>query len=436
MNTLYLECQMGAAGDMLTAALLELFDHPESKVDELNRLGIPDVEYRLEHAKSHGIHGLRVHVYLHGEEEKTCDIHAHEQSHPHGHHHANEAGHDDTYPHQHEHQHEHQPHHHTTLSDIQAIVRTLKIDAQVQADILSIYTYIAEAESSAHGVNVEEVHFHEVGTMDAVADITAVCYLLHQLHPDNIVCSAIHVGCGHVHCAHGILPVPAPATAWLLRGIPCYGGSISGELCTPTGAAIIRHFADAFGTMPSMRIAKIGYGMGHKIFSSPNCVRAFLGHTSDESDQIIELSCNIDDMTPEDLAFAQEQLFSAGAVEVYTTSVSMKKSRSAFILTVHAPISSRQFMLETIFRHTSTIGIRENICQRYTLERHLETITTRYGSLRVKRSTGYGVERIKYEYEDLSRIAREHDITLESLKHELNTMLVQQQFRTDKAVDP
>ena len=424
MKTLYLECQMGAAGDMLTAALLELFDNPQEVVDTFNKWGIPGVEYHLECTESHGIRGTRMHVHVNGVEEHSHDVldcahaHAHHEHEHHEHeHHEHEHHEHEHHEHEHhEHEHHEHAHCHTSLADIHAIVDKISVEPDVRADIMSVYKLLAEAESAAHGVTVEEVHFHEVGSMDAVADIAAVCYLLHQLHPDEIVSSPIHVGSGHVHCAHGILPVPAPATAWLLRGIPCYGGDVRGELCTPTGAALIRHFATSYGPMPEMRIAKIGYGLGQKSFECLNCVRAFIGQCDEPSEKIVEFSCNIDDMTPESLAFAQARLFEAGALEVYTTSVTMKKSRSGFVLTVHAPLSLKAQMLETIFKHTTTIGIRETICHRYRLERQMETRTTRYGDVRLKISRGYGVERRKFEYEDMARIARGQNISLEDVK--------------------
>lgn len=244
MKTLYLDCGMGAAGDMLTAALLELLPDRAAFVEELNGLGIPGIRFATQKSVKCGITGTHMSVTVHGHEE-------------------GEDG--------------HHPHHHGSMADIRGIVSTLAIPTMVKLDILSVYEEIAQAESHVHGVPVAHIHFHEVGAMDAVADITAVCLLLHRLSPDQIIASPVRVGSGQVRCAHGILPVPAPATAYLLRGIPIYGGTISGELCTPTGAALLKHFVQEFGSIPAMRISAIGYGMGKKDFSSANCVRAMLG---------------------------------------------------------------------------------------------------------------------------------------------------------------
>lgn len=167
-------------------------------------------------------------------------------------------------------------HHHRGMHEIEHIIEDLKLSQKVRSDVLAVYALIAEAESHVHGVPVTDIHFHEVGTMDAIADITAVCLLMERIAPQQVISSPVHVGSGHVHCAHGILPVPAPATAYILRDVPIYGGGIKGELCTPTGAALLKHFVTSFGNMPVMKTEMIGYGMGKKDFEAANCVRAFL----------------------------------------------------------------------------------------------------------------------------------------------------------------
>lgn len=280
---------------------------------------------------------------------------------------------------------------------------------------MAVYGLIAEAESHAHGLPVTEIHFHEVGTMDAVADITAVCMLMERLAVDEVVVSPVHVGSGQVKCAHGILPVPTPATAYILKNIPIYGGVVSGELCTPTGAALLRHFANRFGSMPVLKPQSIGYGMGKKDFEAANCVRAILGESEDSGDVICELSCNVDDMSGEAIGFAMDRLFEAGALDVYTVPIGMKKSRPAVMIHVMCRESDKEAILETIFKHTTTIGIRENILRRYTLTRRTETEETVYGPVRCKISAGYGTQHKKYEYDDLARIAKENDLSIETV---------------------
>lgn len=290
MKTLYFECNMGAAGDMLTAALLELHPDPADFVKRFNALGIPKVQMTAESAVKCGITGTHVSITVDGEEEESHDVplHDHEHHHDHDHHdheheHHHEHDHDhhnhDHHHHDHNHEHHHHHHHHAGMHEIEEIVAGLNIPKKVQQDVLAVYGLIAEAESHAHGRPVTEIHFHEVGTMDAIADVTAVCLLMAELAPEQVLASAVHVGSGQVRCAHGILPVPAPATAYILRDVPIYGGRVRGELCTPTGAAILKHFASDFGAMPVMRVHAIGYGMGKKDFEAANCVRALLGDT-------------------------------------------------------------------------------------------------------------------------------------------------------------
>lgn len=394
MKTLYLDCGMGAAGDMLTAALLELLPDRDEFLAELNGLGIPGVTVISEPSAKCGIQGTRITVKVNGEEESE-EMHGHD--HDHGHEH----------PHDEEHHH----HHHSGMQDIEHIIEELPVSGKVKADILAVYSLIADAESHAHGVPVTEIHFHEVGTMDAVADVTAVCMLMERLSPEMVVVSPVHVGSGHVQCAHGILPVPAPATAYILRDVPIYGGGIKSELCTPTGAALLKYFATKFGDMPVMRTTAIGYGMGKKDFTAANCVRALVGETEDTGDMVTELCCNLDDMTAEAIGFAEEQLFAADALEVYTVPAQMKKSRPGVLLHVLCHDKDRDRIVRLIFKHTTTLGIRENFSRRYTLSRTVETVQTDLGEVRIKTSSGYGVTRGKYEYEDVARIAREQEMS-------------------------
>ena len=401
MKTLYLDCGMGAAGDMLTAALLELTPDPDLFLEKLNALGIPDTVYRKEKSVKCGVTGTRVSVLVHGAEE-GCE-HKHDHDHEHGHEHGH--GHGDA------------GHHHSKLDDIRHIVTEhASLPAKVAEDVMRVYTMIADAESEVHGVPVSEVHFHEVGAMDAIADIAAVCLLMDELSPEEVVVSPVHVGSGSVKCVHGVLPVPAPATALILKDVPIFGGKIQGELCTPTGAALLKHFATRFGDMPVMAVKKIGYGMGKKDFTAANCVRAMLGETEDETDTVTELSCNVDDMTGEEIGFAMERLFEGGAHEVYTVPIGMKKSRPGTLLRVMCALQDRDRMIGLIYKYTSTIGVRETLTKRYILNRSVAAVPTRFGEVRVKRSAGYGTEKKKYEYEDRARIARENGLSLREAK--------------------
>lgn len=379
MRTLYLDCGMGAAGDMLTAALLELLPDPDGFVQELNGVGIPGVAVSREPSVKCGVAGTRVTVTVDGCEEGD----------------------------------EHDHHHHSRPADVEELVRDrLHLPEAVKADVLAVYSLLAEAESRVHGVPVTDIHFHEVGTMDALADITAVCLLMRRLAPGRVAASPVHTGYGHVRCAHGILPVPAPATAYLLRGIPACGGWIEGELCTPTGAALLKYFVNDFGPMPLMRTEAIGYGMGKKDFPAANCLRAMLGESEGSADTVTELSCNVDDMTAEAVAFAVEKLLSGGALDVYTVPVGMKKGRPGTLIRALCRPEDAETMARLIFRHTSTIGIRLCELGRFVLDRRIETADTPYGPVRRKISSGYGVERVKYEHDDLARLADERGVSL------------------------
>ena len=390
MKTLYIDCGMGAAGDMLTAALLELHPAPAEFVERLNRLGFPGVEVSAEKSVKCGIAGTHVSVKVNHIEE---DEHLHD--HPYDHHHG-------------------------SMEEIRSIVSRLPIPTMVKLDIMAVFGEIAAAESRVHGVPVEQIHFHEVGSMDAIVDITAVCLLLQELEVDRVLASAVHVGSGTVRCAHGILPVPAPATAHILKDVPIYGGAIEGELCTPTGAALLKHFVEDFGDMPTMRVQKIGYGMGKKDFPRANCVRVLLGETAGQKDGVWELSCNVDDMTGEEIGFALERLLEQGALDVFTMPIGMKKSRPGIILTVICREGDKDKLAEMLFRYTTTLGVRETRCQRKTLERRIVTEETPYGPVRKKISQGYGVVREKWEYEDLARIAKEQNLSLAQLRSRLD----------------
>lgn len=436
---LYFDCAMGAAGDMLSAALLELMPDREKTVAALNEIGIEGVTFVAEESVKCGITGTHLQVLVRGEEEESHDVcmqesaHQREQIQGCGHTHDYEPSrdhepshvHDDTqfhidHAHDHHHPHDHHhSHHHATLAQIEHIVSHLHLSGQTKEHVLAVYRLIAQAEGKAHGKPVSEIHFHEVGTMDAVADITAFCYLMEQLAPDKVVVSPIHVGSGHVHCAHGILPVPAPATAYILQEVPIYGGRIQGELCTPTGAALLKHFATAFGNMPVMQTKAIGYGMGKKDFEAANCVRVFYGESAQERNSVAQLECNLDDMTAEQTGFAMEVLLEAGALDVYTVPVGMKKNRPATMLCVLCKEEEAEKMAVLLLQHTTTLGVRKSSKERFVLERRIQEVGTPYGTIRKKIADGYGIHREKYEYEDLSRIAREKKMSLTQLLEQL-----------------
>lgn len=426
MKILYFDCAMGAAGDMLAAALYEICPDKEGFLAALNAAGIPGLTAVAEKDARGGVSGCRFRMRINGaEEEAALPEEGHSHEHAHAHEHGHGHGHD---------------HAHSSLPAIRDLIAGLKLPPQVKDDVCAVYGLIAQAESAVHGSSVEQVHFHEVGALDAVADVTAVSLLIRTIAPDRILASPIHVGSGTVRCAHGLLPVPAPATAWLLRGVPVYGGNIKGELCTPTGAALLKYFAADFGPLPRLTVDRIGYGLGSRdVAEAPNVLRAILGVSSGENageskdentgenasvfagDTVWELSCNLDDMTGEELGFAQEKLWDAGALDVWTAAIGMKKNRPGVQLNCMCREEDLNAVKEVFFRHTSTWGVRARESRRILLRRREESRQTEAGPVRIKTAdTG----KSKPEYEDLARIARS-----------LGTSLAEARLLLDKAED-
>ena len=388
MKGLFLDCQMGIAGDMLTATLLGLVDNPETWIERLNQIGIPDVTYTLIPKEDKGLEGYRVAVTINGiEESEHGEIDMHE---------------------------EHSDYH------IYSEHNSLSISNTCKQNAINVYNLVAQAEAKVHKSTVTQIHFHELGMLDAIADIVAVCVLLEELNFDEIIISPIHVGTGTVHCAHGELPVPAPATMELLAGIPMYADyQIKGELCTPTGAALAKYFGTAFSHMPVMTPTKISYGFGTKQFERPNCIRAFVEINNDLEDIIIEMSCNLDDMTPEEIGYAVEQLLLSPALDVFTTPIMMKKQRPGTMLTVLCKEGGMDKVRDLIFRHTTSLGIRYHQCERYILNRSTGDIDWEGNRIAFKTSSGFGVKRHKYEYDSLAAIAKQNDMSLLDLKRQL-----------------
>lgn len=436
MKTLYIECAMGAAGDMLTAALLDLLSPEEQQafLEQMNQL-LPGVQMQVHPAQKCGVQGLHVHVLVNGEEEHSHDHgpvhpevhpapavheHPHEHDHEHEHHHEHEHSHTHEHEHPHDHVHEHGHghghHHHATMAWVEHTIQETSLPPEVKERALEVYRTIAQAESAAHGCPVDQVHFHEVGALDAVADVTAVCLLLHILAPEKIVASPVHLGSGQVRCAHGILPVPAPATAYILQGVPAYTGTIRGELCTPTGAALLKTFAQSFGPMPVMVTEKVGIGVGSKDFEAANVLRVFWGTDAEQEqtkkDQIVELRCNLDDMTGEAIGYVCELLLEEGALDVYTAPIQMKKSRPAVLLCCLCHPSEQDKLTQLMLRHTTTWGVRASAMGRSVLATRIVPVKTKYGMIRIKQGTGYGVKKCKVEYGDMAAAAARAGVEL------------------------
>ena len=431
MKILYLDCNMGASGDMLFGALLGLAGNKVPFIEKINSIGIPHVKVSCKTLTKNGIAGNKVFVKIDGIEE-------------HHHHHVETQKH-------HSHHHEHRK-----LKDINHIISKLKIPKTVKENAQAAYQILAQAESKAHNCEVSQIHFHEIGELDAIADIVGICMLIDEIGADKIIASPVNIGGGFVKCAHGVLPVPAPATTELLKGVPVYSGEIREELCTPTGAAILKHFAKEFGDIPKIKIQKSSYGFGSKEFKVLNAVRAFIGeanflpasapchsgldpesiltlssgkskdnmdtgfHRYDKNEgnfvsEVAKLECNLDDMTGEEIGFAFETILENGALDVWTAPIQMKKNRPGILFSVLCKTEQADFFAGLILKHTSTFGVRKEILSRYTLDRKIETKTTPYGKIRVKtgwnkvRSKAPGnkvlfnIKKSKPEYEDIRR---------------------------------
>jgi uncharacterized protein (TIGR00299 family) protein len=375
MKILYLDCGMGASGDMILGALLSLARNQTKFLKAINSIGIPRVKISRKTLVKNGVAGNKVFVKIDGIEE--------------GHHH----GHSDKHL-----------HHHRKLQDVNKIINKLKISKGVKDAALAVYQSIAQAEGKAHNCEVSQIHFHEVGELDAISDIVGCCMLIEEIGADKIAASPVNVGGGFVKCAHGVLPVPAPATVELLKGVPIFSGKIKEELCTPTGAALLKYFAGEFADLPEMKIEKIGYGFGSKEFEVLNAVRAFIGETAQGSkEEVAKLECNLDDMTGEEIGFAFEKILESGALDVWTAPIQMKKNRPGVLFSVLCKKEQADFFAGLILKHTTTFGVRKEMLSRYILDRKIKTKKTPYGSIRVKTGKAFGIEKSKPEYEDVRR---------------------------------
>ncbi len=384
MKTLYLECSAGASGDMMMSALSGLLDDIDPFVKRMNSLGIPGVEVRREKTEKLGIACNHIAVEICGGEEDDIE---------HCHHHS-----------------------HITTKSVSEIIDSLDVSDKVREDAKGIYSLIAEAESNAHGVPVDKVHFHEVGMLDAVTDIVGVCLLFEMLAPEHVYASPVRTGYGHVTCMHGTIPIPAPATEYILRGIPCYAGDVEGEFCTPTGAAVLKHFVDEFTGMPFMTYSKVGYGAGKKDYPIANMIRAFLGESSHGLPRVCEIVCNVDDMFPEDIAETMQVLLDEGALDAFITPIIMKRGRPASMITCLCRPTDTDRFSRLMLAHTSSSGLRVTLKDRYEMVSHFEERQIGGHTVKVKVSEGFGIRKEKPEFSDLKEISDKTGIPVRELR--------------------
>lgn len=416
MNVLYFDCAAGISGDMTLGALLDLGVDEHLFLEELAKLHVDGYTIQIEETQKNGIRAKHVNVLVDGQPAEDADSeHA-----PHDH--GEKVGHE--HPHDHGEKTGHAHHHeHRTFADIRRIIEESGLAEDVKALALRIFGRVAKAEAKVHGKAVDEVHFHEVGAVDSIVDIVGCAILIHELHPQAVYASVIHEGHGFVHCQHGMLTVPVPATSEILAaaGAPLAQIDIDGELVTPTGAAIITELAQSFGDMPAMEIEKIGWGAGTKNFPIPNVLKVYAGRAvlpdekssfAAQRDEIVVLQTNLDDCTGEMLGHAMDVLMKAGALDVSYTPIFMKKNRPAYCLTVLARPDDEMKLEALIFQHTTTIGIRKRREVRSVLTRERTTVSTPYGEMGAKKVFLNGKERIYPEYESAVKLTEQRGITL------------------------
>ncbi|WP_214628321.1 nickel pincer cofactor biosynthesis protein LarC [Paenibacillus agaridevorans] len=378
-----------------------------------------------DHSHDHGHSHSHDHSHDHGHSHSHEHSHDHGHSHSHEHSHAHDHGHSHSHDHGHDHGHTHDHYHdheHRKASDILAMIRNSALPERVKARCLAIFEVIAEAEAKIHGMSPADVHFHEVGAMDSIVDIIGVCLALENLGIDRIVVSPVPVGHGRIRIAHGVYPIPAPATAEIMTGVPISAFTAQGELTTPTGAGIVKALASSFGPTPAGVVERIGYGAGTKDMDHPNVVRAVLYREENaaQSERITVLETQVDDTTGERLGYTMEKLFGAGALDVYYTPVFMKKNRPGVLLTVLCHARDKAACEDILLRETSTFGVRSYEADRRILDRSWVEAETRYGMIKVKQAhDGERLVKSSPEYEDAAKAARKYGVSLEEVYQEV-----------------
>jgi uncharacterized protein (TIGR00299 family) protein len=448
MRIAYLECFSGISGDMFLGALVDAGVSPQLLKDTVSALGV-GAKLEISRVMRSGISATKVDVWVDGEKDMPREEYWARQNdegmartpspakadHKHDHHHEHGPGHDDhdhhhvdepsragaPVPHEHEHA---QPH--RGLTEICRIISSAAISDHAKKTAISIFEALGAAEAKIHNVPIEEIHFHEVGAVDAMVDIVCAAVGAEALGVDEIVCSPLNVGGGTVKCAHGTFPVPAPATVELLKGAPVYSSGVQAELVTPTGAAIVKTLAHRFGAFPVMQIEHSGYGAGSREFDGhANVARLVIGDAASThvsraaSGTITVLEANLDDLNPQVFGYVMDRLFEEGALDVFGMPVQMKKNRPGTLLTILCKPEDAETLTELIFVETTTLGVRRREEARQTLARRWENVRTQWGEVRIKIASMNGtVTNYAPEYEDCRRIAAEHRVPLKTVMQE------------------
>ena len=427
MKVLYFDCFSGASGDMVLGALLDAGVPLDDVRRAIASLPLEDVELDVERVDRSGIGATKLNVRVGGlpvggttEPTDSHDhghTHEHDQTHDHGHTH-HDHGHEQAHtPVENVHRHNH---HHRGLSDISAMVDASAVSSAVGARAKTLFRRLAETEAAIHQMPVEQVHLHEVGAVDSIVDIVGAVVALEAVGVGRFVSSPLNVGSGTVRCAHGVLPVPAPATARLLEGVPVYSTGVQAELLTPTGALIITDYAETFGPLPAMRIDRIGYGAGARdLPGGPNVLRVLIGETGTTAggDRVVVIESEIDDMNPQIYGVLMERLLAAGALDVFYAPIQMKKNRPGTLVTVVARPQDRAVMTTELFRETTTIGVRLLEMERECLVRSQVVVETPLGPIRFKTASRDGsVVNAVPEFDDCAAVAREHNVSVKEVQ--------------------
>lgn len=460
MRILYYDCFSGISGDMNLGALIDLGVDSNYLISELAKLNIAGykievtaderkgitgtkVKVRLEneehghHQHDHSHHQNHVHEHSHNDEQHE-HVHSHSHEH-HDHEHAHHHGHEHSHIHEeHMHNHESGEHHHRNLKDVQDIINNSSLSNKVKKLSIKMFLKVAEAEAKIHGKELMEVHFHEVGALDSIVDIIGSAICLDYLKVDKVMSASVELGGGFVKCAHGLFPVPAPATAEILKGIPVKLGAVQVETTTPTGAAILAATVDEFTDKKDFTINKVAYGIGHRDTVIPNVLRVYLGEIEEKTayeqaavelnDKTYEeayiLECNIDDMNPELYDYVMEKLFGLGAMDVFMTPIIMKKGRPGIKLSVLCDVKAEQNMTEALLKETTTLGVRKYRVEKTMLKREFSKISTKYGEVTVKSSLLNGEKiKCKPEYDDCKRLAKDNNVSISEIYSEVNRKL-------------
>jgi pyridinium-3,5-bisthiocarboxylic acid mononucleotide nickel chelatase len=412
MKTLYFDCFSGISGDMTIGALLDLGVDLGYLTSELKKLPVEGYELKASRVMRSNLSAMKFDVLVQGEEK-----HEHHHDHGHDHHHEHEHGHEHHHHEHHEHSHSH-GHFHRKASQILGMIRDSGLNANTKRIASEIFTKLAISEGKVHHIAPEDVEFHEVGAVDSIVDTVGSAIGFDALGIDRFLCSAINIGSGFIHCQHGVFPVPAPATADLLRHATIYQKHAQTELVTPTGAAILSAVVNRFGTLSGFAAERIGYGAGTKQFADfPNCLRLMIGEEERGAGDVIVIEANIDDMNPQNFGYVTERLLAAGALDVFTIPIQMKKARPGQLLQVLAPSDAVDALSRVIFQETTTIGLRKYSVDRTTLDREFVDVDTEFGKVRIKVSRMNGeVVNFTPEFEDCARVAREKNVPLKRVQ--------------------